>query len=97
MRAARTQQRALTLCLAHRLPKPKAFLSALPALLRPNGVAVIVSPYSWLEEYTPQAEWLGGCVRGCEDVASAPQLAAIMARHSVAPRMCRRANTQPAC
>ena len=46
----------------------------------PGGVAVIVSPYSWLEEYTPQAQWLGGVVRGGDSVHSAPELAAIMVR-----------------
>ena len=25
-----------------------------------NGVLLIASPYTWLEEYTPKAEWLGG-------------------------------------
>jgi len=40
----------------------------------PGGVAVIVSPYSWLEEYTPQEHWLGGVVRGGDSVASAPAL-----------------------
>jgi SAM-dependent methyltransferase len=70
---------------ARRLPDPRAFLSSLPRLLHPGGVAVIVSPYSWLEEYTPQAAWLGGVVRGGADVASAPQLAEAMvhARHGV--------------
>lgn len=29
-------------------------------LVRPGGVFVLVSPYSWLEEYTPREEWLGG-------------------------------------
>ncbi len=63
-----------------RLPDPRAFLSSLPRLLHPGGVAVIVSPYSWLEEYTPQPAWLGGVVRGGADVASAPQLAEAMVR-----------------
>lgn len=40
----------------------------------PGGVAVIVSPYSWLEEYTAQEHWLGGVVRGGDSVASAPAL-----------------------
>lgn len=36
-----------------RLPKPRSFLDDLPALVKPGGVAVLVSPYSWLKEYTP--------------------------------------------
>jgi SAM-dependent methyltransferase len=41
-----------------RLPKPRAFLAALIGLVKPGGAAVIVSPYSWLTEYTPREEWL---------------------------------------
>jgi len=43
-----------------RLPEPMAFLDRIPRLLKPGGVAVLVSPYSWLEEYTDQDKWLGG-------------------------------------
>merc|ERR1712137_516612 len=43
-----------------RLPDPMKFLNRLPTLLNPSGVIVLVSPYSWLEEYTPQEKWLGG-------------------------------------
>ena len=35
-----------------RLPKPRSFLDDLPALVKPGGVAVLISPYSWLAEYT---------------------------------------------
>jgi hypothetical protein len=31
-----------------------------PKFLKPGGLLVLVSPYSWLEEYTPQSEWFGG-------------------------------------
>ncbi|CAM9248232.1 unnamed protein product, partial [Choristocarpus tenellus] len=37
-----------------RLPRPRKFLESLSALVKPGGVAVIVSPYSWLTEYTPR-------------------------------------------
>jgi putative 4-mercaptohistidine N1-methyltranferase len=43
-----------------RLPKPKILLERLKTLVAPGGVAVIVSPYSWLEAWTPRQEWLGG-------------------------------------
>ena len=39
---------------------------------------MIISPYSWLEEYTAQEQWLGGVVRGGDSVASAPALAEAM-------------------
>jgi len=43
-----------------RLPEPMAFLDRIPRLLNPGGVVVLVSPYSWLEEYTDKDKWLGG-------------------------------------
>jgi len=43
-----------------RLPEPVAFLDRIPSLLNPGGVLVLVSPYSWLSEYTAQEKWLGG-------------------------------------
>ncbi|KAG9412367.1 hypothetical protein AC1031_015289 [Aphanomyces cochlioides] len=45
-----------------RLPEPKRFLDRLPTLVRPNGVLALISPYSWLEEYTPKEHWIGGTV-----------------------------------
>ena len=32
-----------------RLPRPAAFLASLPRLVAPGGIAVLVSPYSWME------------------------------------------------
>jgi SAM-dependent methyltransferase len=46
-----------------RLPDPLAFLSAVPSLLVPGGLLVLVSPYSWLPAYTPRDKWLGGLRR----------------------------------
>jgi SAM-dependent methyltransferase len=45
-----------------RLPQPRLFLDGLSAVLKPGGVAVVVTPYSWLDEFTPREEWLGGTV-----------------------------------
>jgi hypothetical protein len=28
--------------------------------IHPGGLLVLTSPYTWLEEYTPKAKWLGG-------------------------------------
>ncbi|CAN0427968.1 unnamed protein product, partial [Laminaria digitata] len=50
------------LCL--RLQKPRDFLGDLHALVKPGGVAVVISPYSWQAEYTDPSEWLGGCREG---------------------------------
>lgn len=44
-----------------RLPRPASLLSRMGGgLLRPGGLAVIVSPYTWMEQHTPREGWLGG-------------------------------------
>ncbi|PRW60369.1 hypothetical protein C2E21_0705 [Chlorella sorokiniana] len=43
-----------------RLPDPRQFLGRLPSLIKPGGVLVLVSPYSWLLSWTPKEQWLGG-------------------------------------
>jgi putative 4-mercaptohistidine N1-methyltranferase len=43
-----------------RLNDPKTFLTLLPNLVVPGGQLILTSPYSWLEEYTPQLHWLRG-------------------------------------
>ncbi len=46
--------------LIDRLENPKAFLKNIQSKLSNNGLLVILSPYTWLEEYTPKDNWLGG-------------------------------------
>lgn len=43
-----------------RLPDPMRFLGRCPSLVKRGGVLVLVSPFSWLEAWTPQQKWLGG-------------------------------------
>ena len=43
-----------------RLPDPMACLDGLAAAVAPEGVAVIVTPFSWLEQFTHKSKWLGG-------------------------------------
>ena len=43
-----------------RLPSPSALLSRLDGLVRPGGLLLNVSPWSWQEVYTPKSLWLGG-------------------------------------
>ncbi|KAI9914994.1 hypothetical protein PsorP6_007769 [Peronosclerospora sorghi] len=48
-----------------RLPDPKTFLTKISERINPGGLFVLVSPYSWLEEYTRKDKWIGG-VRDAE-------------------------------
>jgi putative 4-mercaptohistidine N1-methyltranferase len=42
-----------------RLPEPLAFLKSMEHVVVPGGSLVLISPYSWLEEYTPREKWIG--------------------------------------
>ncbi len=46
--------------LIHRLPAPGQFLGTLHRRLHHGGYAVITSPYTLLEEFTPKDAWIGG-------------------------------------
>ncbi len=43
-----------------RLPRPLDFLKRLPTLVKPGGQLVLTTPFTWLEQYTPPENWLGG-------------------------------------
>jgi len=43
-----------------RLPDPLACLDGLAAVMKPGGVVLIVTPFSWLEQFTQRSQWLGG-------------------------------------
>jgi len=43
-----------------RLPQPSAFLAHLPDLVSPGGQLLLATPFSWLESFTPEANWIGG-------------------------------------
>lgn len=42
-----------------RLGEPLRLLQRLQALVRPGGQLLITTPFTWLEAYTPSANWLG--------------------------------------
>jgi len=46
--------------LIDRLYNPKKFLKSMAERLNPNGLLILSSPYTWLEEYTPKEQWIGG-------------------------------------
>lgn len=54
--------------LLDRLQDPKQFLSAIHTYLSVDGILVLSSPYTLLEEYTPRENWLGGYVENGKEV-----------------------------
>ena len=46
--------------LIDRLYKPTDFLTSIKNRIRLGGLLVITSPYTWLEDFTPKENWLGG-------------------------------------
>jgi len=45
--------------LIDRLPEPKRFLKQiLPSLVKPGGIVLLTSPYTWSSEFTPRSRWL---------------------------------------
>jgi putative 4-mercaptohistidine N1-methyltranferase len=46
--------------LIDRLHEPARCLNRLPELVAQDGLLVVTSPYTWMEEYTPATHWLGG-------------------------------------
>ena len=59
-----------------RLPEPRAFLRRLPDLVSPGGQLLLTTPFTWLEEFTPRSQWLGG--RKEEGIRSAEALKDIL-------------------
>merc|ERR1712137_450405 len=53
--------------LIDRLERPRDFLSSVKSRLTSGGVFVLTSPYTWLEEFTPKDNWLGGFKYGDND------------------------------
>lgn len=45
-----------------RVPDPQACLQGIADALNPGGVLVLTSPFTWMEDYTAKAKWLGGRV-----------------------------------
>ncbi len=64
--------------LIDRLADPQRCLAQLGSLLNPGGQLVITSPYTWLEDFTPRARWLGGFKRGNESVRTLDGLRAAL-------------------
>jgi putative 4-mercaptohistidine N1-methyltranferase len=46
--------------LIDRVRSPRRLLQNLISYVKPGGVLILSSPYTWLPEFTPSQEWLGG-------------------------------------
>jgi 5-histidylcysteine sulfoxide synthase/putative 4-mercaptohistidine N1-methyltranferase len=54
--------------LIDRLYYPQKFLEDIPNRVNKDGLLVLLSPYTWLEEYTPKQNWLGGFLKDNKEV-----------------------------
>jgi 2-polyprenyl-3-methyl-5-hydroxy-6-metoxy-1,4-benzoquinol methylase len=66
--------------LLDRLSDPRQCLAQMADLINPNGQLIITSPYTWMEEFTPVYNWLGGIDRMGERVSTLDSL-----RHLLEP------------
>lgn len=67
--------------LIDRLYSPKKLLENIHTRLNPGGLLLIASPYTWLEEHTPRAEWIGGFKQDGENVTTLDGLKALLGKH----------------
>lgn len=67
--------------LIDRLRDPLRCLEALPGLLTEGGQLIITTPCTWLEEYTPQPNWLGGYLDHEKPVRTLDRLQRILEPH----------------
>ena len=56
--------------LIDRLYDPARFLEHITGRINPGGLLVLLSPYTWLEEFTPRDKWLGGLKIDGENVTT---------------------------
>ncbi len=64
--------------LIDRLPDPRRCLGQLPKLLNSGGQLIFTSPYTWMTEYTPRENWLGGFEREDKPVRTLDALKQIL-------------------
>jgi 5-histidylcysteine sulfoxide synthase/putative 4-mercaptohistidine N1-methyltranferase len=56
--------------LIDRLYEPARFLDHITSRINTGGLLVLLSPYTWLEEFTPKDKWLGGLKVDGENVTT---------------------------
>ncbi|HBT28607.1 5-histidylcysteine sulfoxide synthase [Erwinia persicina] len=65
--------------LIDRLRQPQRFLQDITRMIRTGGVLVLSSPYTWLEEFTPKENWLGGIRENGEALSTYQALQRLLA------------------
>lgn len=53
-----------------RLPNPRSFLENIHRVVTASGQLILISPYSWLEEFTPQSHWLQNGLESLKEILS---------------------------
>lgn len=67
--------------LIDRLYQPARFLESVHERLNLGGMLMIASPYTWLTEHTPRADWLGGFKKDGENFGTLNGLKAVLGAH----------------
>jgi 5-histidylcysteine sulfoxide synthase/putative 4-mercaptohistidine N1-methyltranferase len=67
--------------LIDRLYSPGKFLTAVHQRLKPGGLLLIASPYTWLAEHTKREAWIGGFKKDGENFTTFAGLKAILGKH----------------
>jgi putative 4-mercaptohistidine N1-methyltranferase len=67
--------------LVDRLRDPSRCLGTLPSLLRTGGQLILTTPCTWLEDYTPRSNWLGGFAQDGRPVKTLATLQAVLEPH----------------
>ena len=67
--------------LIDRLYNPLKFLQEIPNRLNKNGILVLTSPYTWLDEFTEVDKWVGGYRKDGEPFTTLDGLKEILAKN----------------
>ncbi|WP_339649063.1 5-histidylcysteine sulfoxide synthase [Halopseudomonas pelagia] len=71
----------LAVNLIDRLYNPARFLEVVHQRLNLGGKLVLASPYTWLEEHTPRAQWVGGFKKDGENYTTLDGLQDMLGKH----------------
>ena len=66
--------------LIDRLYDPFVFLEMIHERIKPRGLLIITSPYTWLGEFTKRDKWLGGFRKDGENVTTSQTLHRILSK-----------------